>query len=64
MASTWTANLAEKYINIFIGYHNNLFSIKFMRFTMKRENSDIKVFLCLQDSTCSECGENLGHKRG
>lgn len=26
---------------------------------MKKENSDIKVFICLQDSTCSECGKNL-----
>ena len=28
---------------------------------MRREISDIKVFISLQDSTCSECGENLGH---
>ena len=30
---------------------------------MKKKNgSEIKVFISLQDSTCSECDENLGHK--
>ncbi|MCK4560520.1 MAG: DUF2293 domain-containing protein [Calditrichia bacterium] len=28
----------------------------------KKDDSEIKVFISLQDSTCSECGENLGHK--
>jgi hypothetical protein len=26
------------------------------------KKSEIKVFISLQDSTCSDCGENLGHK--
>lgn len=29
---------------------------------MKNKNTDIKVFISSRDSTCSECGENLGHK--
>jgi hypothetical protein len=28
---------------------------------MQKKDSDIKVFISLQESTCSECGENLGH---
>lgn len=28
----------------------------------KKENKEIKVFISHQDSTCSECGENLGRK--
>ena len=28
----------------------------------KKENKEIEVFISLQDSTCSECGENLGRK--
>lgn len=28
----------------------------------KNEGSDIKVFISLRDSICSECGENLGRK--
>lgn len=28
---------------------------------MHKKISDIKVFISLQDSKCSECGENLGH---
>jgi hypothetical protein len=27
----------------------------------KKEKTEIKVFISLQDSTCAECGENLGH---
>jgi len=37
----------------------NIGSIFFMK---KQENSEIKVFISLQDSTCSECDENLGRK--
>jgi hypothetical protein len=28
---------------------------------ISKKYSDIKVFISLQDSSCSECGENLGH---
>jgi len=28
----------------------------------KNEDSEIKVFISLRDSICSECGENLGRK--
>ncbi len=28
----------------------------------KKDDLEIKVFISSQDSTCSECGENLGHK--
>ena len=28
----------------------------------KKDDSEIKVFISSQDSTCSEYGENLGHK--
>ena len=26
-----------------------------------RDTSDLRVFISTQDSTCDECGENLGH---
>ena len=29
---------------------------------MKKDKSEIKVFISLRESTCSECGENLGRK--
>jgi hypothetical protein len=52
----------EKYVDISVHKGYNLVNIESGLFMKKKENSEIKVFISLRDSTCSECGENLGHK--